>query len=220
MCPVSEESNIARQRAAGRRTGGPAYQARRAEISRTAARVFKQRGYRGTTLAHIAEAMDTDRASLYYYVSGKQELFEEIVSDATTRNLARAHQIRDGGGSGAERVRGLIVSLMQSYAEFYPVLYVLLQENLKYLEPARREWAEEMRRVIGEWEQVLVDIVLDGQRDGTIRDSSPAWLIAYGITGMVSWTNRWFAPERIEIPATEIGEAFAAIVLDGLRPAT
>jgi AcrR family transcriptional regulator len=164
---VSGQSNIARQRASGRRDGGPACQARRAEISQTAAGVFRQRGYRGTTLAHIAEAMNTDRASLYYYVSGEQELFEEVVSDATTRNLARAHQIRDGVGTGAERVRELIVSLMESHAEFYPVLYVLLQESLKYLEPARREWAEEMRRVIRDWEQVLVDIVLDGQRPTT-----------------------------------------------------
>jgi hypothetical protein len=39
---VSDQSNIARRRAAGRRDGGPAYQARRAEISRTAARVFQQ----------------------------------------------------------------------------------------------------------------------------------------------------------------------------------
>ena len=212
------ESNISRQRQAGRRDGGPAYQARRAEITRAATAVFKQRGYRGTMLAHIAEAMGTDRASLYYYVSGKQELFEEIVSDATRTSLARAVEIRDGPGTGAGRVAALMRSVMASYGEFYPVLYVLLQENLKYLEAGRREWAQEMRDVIREWEQVLVDIVAAGQRDQTIRDTAPAWLIAYGIIGMVGWTHRWFRPGTDQLSAAEIGDAFATLALYGLAP--
>ena len=216
---MSHSSNIARQRAAGLREGGPAYLARRTQIKRAAARVFRLRGYRGTTLTHIAEEMGTDRASLYYYVSGKQELLEEMVSEAIGINLERAEAIRDGPGTGAERLRLIIRSLMGAYAEFYPVLYVLIGENLKYLEPERAEWVEQTRRVVNAYEQVIIDIVAAGQRDGTIRDTTPAWLIAYGITGMVSWSNRWFRPEAREMPrAEEIGEAFAAMVLDGLRP--
>ncbi len=214
---MSEPSNIARHRASLRSQGGPAWQERRAEIVRTAAQVFKLRGYRGTTLQDIARALSTDRASLYYYVSGKQELFEEIVGEAIDVNLARTIEIRDGPGTGAERLRRLIHSLMRSYDEFYPVLYVLVQENLKQLDRSRGPWPGTMRRRLREWEQVLIDIVRAGQRDGTISDTAPAWLIAYAVNGMVSWSNRWYRPGGGQLSAEEIADLLAQFALDGVE---
>ncbi len=213
---MAEQSNIGRRRAAARTDGSPAYRERRTEIARAAALVFKQRGFRGTTLSHIAQALDTDRASLYYYVSSKEEIFQEIVGDAMRINLATAVEIRDGPGTAAQRLRALIQGLMESYAEFYPVLYVLIQENLNHVAPERSGWAAEMRAINREWEDVLTEIVRAGQQEGTLRGGSPPWLIAYGITGMVGWTNRWFHPDQSPVSATEVGEAFATILLDGL----
>ena len=213
---MADQSNIGRRRVAARTDGSPAYHERRTEIARAAALVFKQRGFRGTTLSHIARALDTDRASLYYYVSSKEELFQEIVGDAVRINLATAVEIRDGPGTAAQRLRALVTALMESYAEFYPVLYVLIQENLNHVAPERSAWAAEMRTINREWEEVLIEIVRAGQAEGTLSAASPPWLIAYGITGMVGWTNRWFHPDHSPIGATEVGEAFATILLDGL----
>src|SRR4051794_26793315 len=60
-------SNIARRRAAALDDARPEYVERRREIVRAAAGVFKARGFAGTTLGHVAEALGVDRASLYYY---------------------------------------------------------------------------------------------------------------------------------------------------------
>ena len=216
--PVTDPSKIGLRREAARSDGSPAYQGRRTEIARAAALVFKQRGFRGTTLSHVAEALGTDRASLYYYVSGKEELFQEVVADAMRVNLATAQRIREGPGTPAERLRTLLRAIMQSYAEFYPVLYLLIQENLNHVAAERGEWATEMRQINRDWEEALIGIIDDGQAEGTFSDVAPAWLVAYGITGMVGWTNRWFHPDESPVEATEIGEAFATIVLGGLEP--
>ena len=213
---MAEQSNIGRRRAAARSEGLASYRERRAEIVRAAALVFKQRGFRGTTLGHVAEAMDADRASLYYYVGSKEELFQEIVGDAMRVNLATAIEIRDGPGSAAQRLRTLVESLMRSYADFYPVLYVIIQEDLSQVDPEHGEWASEMRQINRDWEDALTAIISSGQREGTLSDAAPAWLVAYGITGMVGWTNRWFHPDRGPLTAAEIGQAFATILLDGL----
>jgi TetR/AcrR family transcriptional regulator, cholesterol catabolism regulator len=222
---VASDSNIGRRRAAARAEGRAGYEERRLEVLRTAAGVFKQRGFQGTTLNHIAEALNTDRASLYYYVGSKEELFQEIVSEAMRVNVETAVQIRDAGGRAPEILRRLIEALMVSYGEYYPVLYVLIQENLNHVAPERSGWAKEMRNINQEYEQLMIGVVEAGQRDGTLRDTAPAWLIAYGIIGMVGWTNRWFNPNRAKAGAAEIGGAFADMLLDGLvvpqsRPAT
>jgi AcrR family transcriptional regulator len=211
-----EPSNIARRRATARGVRRSGYVDRRSEIVRTAAEVFKQRGYAGTTISHIAEALGTDRASLYYYVGSKEELFEEIVSEAVEVNLATAIAIRDGAGTAPEKLRRLIEQLMRSYADNYPVLYVLIQENLDHVDPKRSDWAQEMKRINREFIDVLIGIVQAGQREGTVRDSAPAWLLAYGIMGMVGWTNRWFNPGESSIDAAQIGSTFGDMVLAGI----
>jgi TetR/AcrR family transcriptional regulator, cholesterol catabolism regulator len=209
------ESNIARRRAAARTDGGSEYSERRQEIIRVAARVFKERGLRGTTLSHVAEAMGADRATLYYYVASKEDLFQEIVGEAVKLNLATATEIRDADISAPEKLRQLIEKLMLSYAEFYPVLYVLIQENLNHVPPEQAEWAKEMKRINRAYERVVIDIVQEGQNQGTLRNSAPPWLVAYGILGMVAWTNRWFNPNDSRATAQEIGTAFADTILDG-----
>ncbi|MBV9819654.1 MAG: TetR family transcriptional regulator [Solirubrobacterales bacterium] len=214
---MAAESNIARRRAAARIDPRASYVERRREIVCAAATVFKERGFRGTTLAHIADAMGADRASLYYYVASKQELFREIVSDAVRVNLATATAIRDGGGDDADKLRRLMESLMRSYAEFYPVLYVLIQENFSHVDPERGEWAREMRELNLEYETVLTDVIASGQAAGILRDRAPAWLIAHGVMGMFGWTNRWFNPNRSPLTADEVGRAFADLLLDGVR---
>ena len=98
-------SNISKRRAAALDEGGAAYQGRRAEIIRAAGEVFKRLGFRGTKIGDIAEAVGMDRATIYYYVGGKEELFHQAVGDAVERNCLRAEAILTGPGTPAEKLR-------------------------------------------------------------------------------------------------------------------
>jgi AcrR family transcriptional regulator len=217
FAPVGEEaSKISRRRAAARADATTGYAERRREILHAAAQVFKERGFRGTTVSHVADAMGADRASLYYYISSKEELFQEVVSEAVRVNLAIAAAIHADDAPAPAKLRRLIEGLMTSYANYYPVLYLLIQENLDHVAPERSEWARDMKQIDREYERLLVEIIQAGQDDGTLRDTAPAWLVAHGIMGMVAWTNRWFDPSKAELSPDEIGTAFADTLLAGL----
>jgi AcrR family transcriptional regulator len=191
-------SGIGRRRAAARDEGKAAYRERRAEIVLAAAAMFKRKGYRGTNLGDVADALGLDRASLYYYIGSKEELFHDVV------------------GTPAEKLRTLVVGLMNSYAESYPFLYVYIQENLNQVSRDRSAWAREMRGYNKRYENVVVDIVQAGLDDGSFRSPGPASVIAYGIIGMVAWTNRWFNPNESLVSAQQIGSAYAETLLAGL----
>lgn len=209
-------SNIGRRRAAARVDGTEGYGQRRQEILTAAAAVFKERGYRGTTLAHVAEAMGVDRATLYYYVGSKDELFQDTVTDAVKSNTdaAKALQIEDI--SPPEKLRRIVEGLMEIYAKHYPFLYVLVQENLRHVAPKHTDFGAELRSVSREYERVVIEIIEEGQQDGTITSTAPAWLLANGIIGMVGWTNRWFVPGKTPATPQEIGSTFADLILNGL----
>lgn len=215
---MSEEqaSAIGRRRAAAQDGDRAAYRERRREIIAAAAGLFKSHGFRGTSIGQIAEALGTDRATLYYYVGSKEELFDEVVSDAVRANVARAEAIRDGAGDAPDKLRRLVTELMDSYAASYPFLYVFIQENLSHVGEKRADWSAEMRGLNRAYQDCVTAIIESGIAEGTIRPVAEPWVLAYGLIGMVGWTNRWFNPEKSDVDAATIGRAYADVLLEGL----
>ena len=214
--PADTISAISRRRANAKTTKKANYHERRAEIVAAAAELFKAKGYRGTTLADIAGAVGSDRASLYYYIGGKDELLDEVVTDVVRANLARAEDIRDSDADAPAKLRRLITELMVSYATHYPFLYVYLQENLAHVAKSREKWSKQMRGINRRWEAAVESMVVQGIDEGSLRSVTDPRIVAYGIIGMVSWTNRWFNPATSKVDAVTIGEAYAEMVLGGL----
>src|SRR6266540_3565796 len=94
--------------------------ARRAEIVRAAATVFRAKGVAATSIDDVARAAGADRATLYYYVGSKNELFQEVVLSAVVGNIELAERIAAGDDSPTAKLEALILGVMASYAEFYP----------------------------------------------------------------------------------------------------
>lgn len=209
-------SGIGRRRAAAQEENRAAYRERRQEIITAAANLFKAHGFRGTSIGQIAEALDTDRATLYYYIGSKEELFDEVVTDAVRANVDVALDIRNGDGTAPEKLRTLLTALMESYAAHYPFLYVYIQENLSHVGGTRAEWSREMRQLNKVYEETVVAIIQAGIDEGTIRPVADARIMAYGVIGMFGWTNRWFNPNTSPVDAAIIGSAYADILLSGM----
>ena len=209
-------SQIGRRRGRALEKGSESYQEKRREIARAAAQLFNKKGFRGTSLSAVAQALDMDRATLYYYISNKQELFDEVVREASEQNIAAAESARVSEQAPLEKLRLLITELMTSYAENYPLLYVYLRENLSQVDAERTEWSKYMRNLSHRYEDAVIAIVQEGIDNGTIRPLASARVLAFGVLGMLGWTNRWFVPDRSPESAEVIGAAFAELVLRGL----
>jgi TetR/AcrR family transcriptional regulator, cholesterol catabolism regulator len=209
-------SGIAARRLSARKDSTSAYKDRREEIAAAAARVFNRKGYVGTTIAAVAKEMKTDRASLYYYISSKEELFDEVVREVSDANVAAAEDIQASSAPAPEKLRLLINSLMQSYATNYPLLYVYIRENLSHVTGKRSDWSNHMRSLNHRYDEAITSIVAEGMAEGTLKAVAPAQVVAFGIIGMVGWTNRWFDPKRTPYDATTVAKGFADMVLGGL----
>jgi AcrR family transcriptional regulator len=157
-----------------------------------------------------------DRATLYYYFSSKDQLFDDIVRSVIESNDALARRIADSAISPARKLRELVGTLMISYATHYPLLYIYIREDLAHVSDARSEWSAHMRKINKSIEASVIKIIEQGYADGSFRRIGSAKTVAYGILGMLNWTHRWFKPDRSE-SAEEIGKTFAELVLAGLE---
>jgi TetR/AcrR family transcriptional regulator, cholesterol catabolism regulator len=205
------------RRAAARKDSTESYEQRRREIAVAAARVFHRMGYRATTISAVAQELGTDRASLYYYVSSKEELFDEVVREVSEANVALAEQIQSSDVAPPEKLRQLIEALMASYAQNFPLLYVYILEDLAAIDGQRSAWSRHMRSLNRRYDAAVTAIVQEGLDAGTLRAVGSARTIAFGIIGMVGWTSRWFDPTDSKENAASIGSSFAAMVIEGLE---
>ena len=178
--------------------------------------MFNRLGLKGASLTAVATELGVDRATLYYYFSSKEQLFDEMVRAVLEENDRLARRIADGPVRPARKLRELITALMISYAENYPLLYIYIREDLNHVSDTRSAWSTRMKNINKSIEQSVIDILEQGYQDGSFRRIGSSRTVAFGILGMVNWTHRWFRPDRSE-PAAEIGKTFAEIALAGLE---
>ena len=210
------DSAIGRRRNAAKKKGGEAYEERRKAIVETAAEIFREKGFVGTSIIEIAAAIGSDQSSFYYYFSSKRELFLEVVRDAAEANVLRAEAIRDGEGSPTEKLRTLICDLLSSYAEHHPYLFVYIQENLNHVHGENKPWDRYTKRLNKRFDDAVTSIIQAGFDDGSLSSTVPARVLAYGVIGTANWTHRWFDVKG-ELSAQQVGAAYADAWLAGLQ---
>lgn len=209
-------SGIGKRRAAAKQDGAAAYQQRRKEIAIAAARVFNRRGLQGTTISAVAEELSIDRASLYYYISCKEELFDEVIREASEENVANARRIQASTDTPHQKLRALICGLMETYGKHYPLLYIYIRENLSHVGAKRSKWARQMQKINRDYDEAVLSIIEQGYADGSFRNLGSPKIVAYGILGMINWSNRWFRPAEYTETAIDIGKTYADLIIGGL----
>ena len=212
----AEASGIGKRRSAAKEDSSASYQARKQEIADAAVRVFNRLGFERASISAVAAELDIDRASLYYYISSKKDLFDEIIRKVVEGNLETAEKIVQSSANPGEKIHDLIISLMTSYNDSYPLLYIYIRENLSHVSDKRSDWSHYMRGLNAEMSQSIISIIEQGYADGSFRNVGPSKVVAFGILGIVGWTHRWFRPHESDVSADVIGKTYAAMILGGL----
>ena len=209
------KSGIERRRIAAQEDGGEGYRDRRQEIVKVAAVVFKEKGFAAATLNDIAGRLGTDRASLYYYVANKEELLQEIVRGVINENVAAAEKVNAQGGSGAQKIETLIEDMILCFDRNYPHMYVYI-EDFARISRQETKWAKDILASTRRFQEIVVNILEEGQKDGSLRSDLAHDLSALALFGMVNWTHRWYKPGSRH-PPKKIAATLSAIFLSGYR---
>src|SRR5262245_6035241 len=68
---------------------------RRSELTRQAARLFAEKGYHGTSVGDLAEAMGVQKGSLYAHITSKSDLLWEVTRDGAAAFHAALDAVDD-----------------------------------------------------------------------------------------------------------------------------
>jgi AcrR family transcriptional regulator len=186
---------------------------RRAEICRTAAQIFRERGYDATSVSDIARSLGITKAGLYHYFESKEALLFEITAYGLDRVrddvIVPVRGIRDP----EERLRQLVIR-HANIATYGRGAVAQLVDEVRALPPGSRKQLEERMRA-------YFDLVRDTLRElraaGRLRDVDPT-VAAFGLIGTILWLPRWFR-QNGRLSQEAVAREIANIALGGLiRP--
>jgi AcrR family transcriptional regulator len=182
---------------------------RRNELTRQAARLFAEKGYHGTSIGDLAEAMGVQKGSLYAHIDSKADLLWEVSRDGAAAFHAGLDTVPDDAAP-IEKIRLALRAHLGVVGEQLEVATVFIRE-WRYLEGERRDaFVAERRR----YEERFRALFREGRELGELRadlDDATAALLALSAA---NWAYTWIRPET---DTDELADRFYDFLFDGMR---
>jgi AcrR family transcriptional regulator len=182
---------------------------RRNELTRQAARLFAEKGYHGTSIGDLAEAMGVQKGSLYAHIESKADLLWEVARGGAIAFHAALDTVPDEL-KATEKIRLALRAHLGVVAEQLDVATVFIRE-WRYLDGDRREeFLAERRR----YEERFRALFREGRELGELRtdlDDATATLLALSAA---NWAYTWLQPGG---DTDELADRFFTALLDGMR---
>jgi AcrR family transcriptional regulator len=183
--------------------------ARRAELTRAAARLFAEQGYHGTSVGDLADALGLQKGSLYTHIDSKADLLWEVCREGAEAFHAALDEIPEDAGS-LDRIQAALRAHLRVVAAQHDIAVVFVRE-WRYLEGERREqFVAERRR----YEERIRALFREGREHGELRTDLDDSMAALLSLSAANWASTWLRPGS---DTDELADRFTALLLDGMR---
>jgi len=182
---------------------------RRDELTREAARLFAERGFHGTSMGDLAEALGVQKGSLYSLTGSKQQLLYDTMRAGADAFHAALEAVPEDAPA-AERIRLALRGHLHVVAEQLDVATVFTRE-WRYLEGEQRE------EILGErrrYEDRFRSLFREGVEAGELRPDLDVAAAALLVLSAANWAYTWLTAGR---DTDELADRFSAILVDGIR---
>jgi TetR/AcrR family transcriptional regulator, cholesterol catabolism regulator len=182
---------------------------RRSELTRLAARLFAEKGYVGTSVGDLAEAMGVQKGSLYAHIDSKADLLWEVANEGAEAFRAALDAVPDDLPA-TDRIRLALRAHLRVVSDQLDVATVFVKE-WQYLEGERRErFLEERRR----YEERVRDLFREGREQGGLRSDLDDGVAALVFLSAANWAYTWLRPGG---DTDALADRFFGLLLDGIR---
>lgn len=186
------------------------YDQQRHEAIRSAAAVFSEKGYHGSSTGDIAERMGIKQGSLYYYFKSKEDALSEVCLYGVQDYVERMNSIAASDKPFEAKLLATVTSHITKYREKNEALKVYNAERL-YLPESKRTKLKELGTG---YRRQLEEIFEQGKRSGEVRRSIDCRFAAHAVIGVC---NAWgeFIARNADIDLYKIIENCVDLLSNG-----
>lgn len=181
-----------------------------ARLLRTAATLFRQKGYASSTTRELAELLGIQKGSLYYHIARKEDLLYQLCVNSLEHIRTEVEQTMAEYDTPLDRLYALIQRHMYIILADQDMFATVLIE-LRELSEQRRAKVDELQ---GEYEGVVKRAISEAQAAGALRQDVPAKQQMLALLNLLNWSAFWYHPGG-ELTPEQLTETLITIFLDG-----
>ena len=184
---------------------------RREELLRVSARLFREKGFDGTSIRDISSAAGMHSGSPFYHFKTKQDILVAVMEQGLAEGLRRTEEVMalplPPEQKLAKLIRAQLGTILEEGSDFIPVLLY----DWRSLNAANRRRIVALKdRYDALWQEVIDDLQRAGQMPGD------AQLMRLLILGAVNWTGTWYRTGG-RLSLDKVADDAARLFLHGAR---
>lgn len=195
------------------RTGRSRARSGRELVLQHAARLFREKGYSGTSIRDIAKRVRMEPSAIYYHFASKDALLEEVLERCMDNLLA---EVRDSlatlpaDASSRERFRVAVAAHLRAIRQHGD--FTLASRRVLGEVPLQiQRKHESLRESYGDHWAALFQ---HGAQSGEVRETAQLGLARMFLLGALNWTSEWYDDERKS--PDQLAEVFCEFLFDGI----
>ena len=160
---------------------------RREELLRVSAKLFREKGFDGTSIRDISNAAGMHSGSPFYHFKTKQDILVAVMEQGLAEGLRKTEEVMALPLPPEEKLKKLVRTqlgtILEEGNDFIPVLLY----DWRSLTPANRRRIVAVKdRYDALWQEVIDDLQRAGHMPGD------AQLVRLLILGAVNWAGTWY----------------------------
>jgi len=160
---------------------------RREDLLRVCARLFREKGFDGTSIRDISQAADMHSGSPFYHFKTKQDMLVAVMEQGLTEGLRHLEAVAALKLAPQEKFKRLVrVHLETICGDGHDFIPVMLYDWRSLTPTNRRRVIALKDRYDALWQKVTDDLQAQGIMGG---DAQLARLFTFGV---LNWTARWY----------------------------
>lgn len=184
---------------------------RRENIVEEASILFKQKGFKATSVRELAEKVGMEAASLYNHIASKDEILEEICFRLSDRYISFLTEIEKQNISNLDKMKALIRHHVRLIIEDTEGVSVVNNDWKHLKEPSLSRFKNDRQ----DYEKRLAAIIEKGISEGEFQSVNVS-VALFTILSAVRWVELWYKPNR-DISAQTLEDDIVLMLLNGLK---
>lgn len=182
---------------------------RKDEIIKTAAKLFKKKGYSAVTMRDIAKTMGIKAASLYNHIQSKQDILKTIIIS-----------IAEEFTSGMELIKASNTNSLEKLHQIVVIHVDITSRNTYQMASLNNDWMhleDQLDHYLSlrqNYEDDFINIIKTGINAKEIVDSNPE-IIMFSILSTLRSLYLWI-PKKEDLNSSELAENLSNVLIKGI----
>jgi AcrR family transcriptional regulator len=183
---------------------------KRQTIIEEAAKLFKDRGFGGTSMRDLGAQVGMEAASMYNHINSKDEILEHICFHVSNTYISQLAQIEQTEASYVDKIKALVRLHIHLMIEDGAAVSVA-NNDWKYLTGDKLTQFKDARK---RYERGFAALIEQGIAAGELQPVNVS-VALFTILSAVRWVELWYRPGR-GISGEELEQNIMTILLNGL----